>query len=328
MHAARSPLPPSPPVREPSRDPVWPGRVSRGEACVKPRVTSQPGSDRWRVVNRRVVHVIMTLGGAQGQPARSDSKEIRLGDRVLSFVMRSIRSFLLLVSLLLGGLLLLVLPLLGGCQRSAPDGASEDAAQTRGGEEIRYLALGDSFTAGTGNQPDDAFPSRLASLWRADGRRVTLKNVAVNGYTTEDVKEQELPEVAPFRPTLVTLAVGANDYLRGWSADVYRSQLRVLFRAIMDAGVAPSRIVALPQPDWSLSPVAASFGDPRQIGADIVAFNTILRDEARAAGARYVDLYPLMHKQAEANMLASDGLHPSARAHAEWAAALYEQVEP
>ena len=86
--------------------------------------------------------------------------------------------------------------------------------------------------------------------------------------------------------------------------------------------------MALSQPEWSLSPAAASFGDPRQIGAAIVAFNTILREEARAAGALYVDLYPLMHEQAEAKMFAGDGLHPSARAHAEWAAALYERVEP
>jgi lysophospholipase L1-like esterase len=223
-------------------------------------------------------------------------------------------------------LLVLVLAPLGGDPHSA--GASEDAAPMRGSEEVRYLALGDSFTAGTGNRPADAFPSRLASLWRAHDRRVTLKNVAVNGYTTEDVQEHELPEVAPFRPTLVTLGIGANDCVRGWSADVYRSQVRVLFRAIIDAGVSPDRIVALPQPDWSLSPAAARLGDPQQIVAEIVTFNTILRDEARAAGARYVDLYPLMHEQAEANMVASDGLHPSARAHAEWAAALYEQVEP
>jgi lysophospholipase L1-like esterase len=217
---------------------------------------------------------------------------------------------------------------IGGCPRSAPTGASEDAAPARVLEEIRYLALGDSFTAGTGNQPADAFPSRLASLWRAHGRRVTLKNEAVNGYTTEEVRERELPEVAPFHPTLVTLAAGANDRVRGSSADAYRSHVRVLFRAIVDAGVLPNRIVALPQPDWSLSPAAASFGDPGQIEADIVAFNRILRDEAQAAGARYVDLYPLMHKQAEAKMLAGDGLHPSARAHDEWAGALYEQIEP
>jgi lysophospholipase L1-like esterase len=193
---------------------------------------------------------------------------------------------------------------------------------------IRYLALGDSFTAGTGNDATAAFPSRLAALWRAHGRTVALKNVAVDGYTTEDVLEREIVEVAPFHPTLVTLAVGANDRVRGSSADVYRSNVRVLFRAIVDAGVAPNRIVALPQPEWSLSPAAAWFGDPKAIGADIVAFNEILRDEARAAGARYVNLYPLMHEEAVAKMLARDGLHPSARALDEWAAALYERIEP
>ena len=225
-------------------------------------------------------------------------------------------------------LLLLALPLLGGFSRSSPARASEDVASTRGLDEIRYLALGDSFTAGTGIEPADAFPSRLASLWRVEHRRVTLENLAVDGYTTEDVRQQQLPKVAPFHPTFVTLGVGANDYVRGWSADVYRSQVRLLFRGIIDAGVAPDRIVALPQPDWSRAPAAASFGAPQQIGAGIVAFNTILRDEAHTAGARYVDLSPLMRRQADAKMFASDGLHPSARAHAEWAAALCERVEP
>ncbi len=224
-------------------------------------------------------------------------------------------------------------PALGGCARKANEPASLEAEEqvsdaALGLEEIRYLALGDSFTAGTGNPPSAAFPSRLAALWRAHGRKVTLKNVAVNGYTTEDVLEEEVPQVSPFRPTLVTLAVGANDRVHGWSADAYRSHVRVLFRAILGAGVASNRIVALPQPEWSLSPAAASFGDPAQIGADIVAFNGILRDEARAAGALYVDLYPLMYKQAEAKMLACDGLHPSASSHEQWATALYEQIEP
>jgi lysophospholipase L1-like esterase len=195
-----------------------------------------------------------------------------------------------------------------------------------GHQEIRYLALGDSFTAGTGSPPSAAFPSRLAALWRAGGCTVTLKNLAVDGYTTEDVLEQEIPQVARFHPTLVTLAVGANDRVHGWSVDVYRFHVQVLFRAIIDAGVAPDRIVALPQPEWSLSPAAAWLGDPVKLGADIVVYNGILRDEARAAGARYVDLYPLMHEQAETRMITSDGLHPSARSYEQWAAALYEQI--
>jgi lysophospholipase L1-like esterase len=224
-------------------------------------------------------------------------------------------------------------PALAGCARKKDEPARLNPAEQKSDDEravheIRYLALGDSFTAGTGNPPSAAFPSRLAALWRAHRHEVTLENVAVDGYTTVDVLEQEIPQVAPFHPTLVTLAVGANDRVHGSSADVYRSNVRVLFRAIVDAGVAPNRIVALPQPNWSLSPAAAWFGDPAQIGADIVAFNGILRDEAQAAGALYVDIYPLMHHEAEEKMLARDGLHPSARSHEEWAAALYERIRP
>ena len=55
------------------------------------------------------------------------------------------------------------------------------------------------------------------------------------------------------------------------------------------------------------------------IGATIRAFNAILREEAMAHGARFVDLFPLMRRQADAHMLASDGLHPSAEAYEAWA---------
>ena len=219
---------------------------------------------------------------------------------------------------------------LGACNRTPSPSGDPLETGTRSGdarEDVRYLALGDSFTAGTGNLPAEAFPSRLAERWRAT-RRVTLENLAVNGYTTDDVASREIPEVGAFHPTLVTLAIGANDRVRGSTADAYRGHVRAILHAIVDSGVPPLHIVTLPQPEWSSSPAAASFGDPQKLGADIVAFNAVLREETAAVGARYVDLFPLMHRQAEAKSLASDGLHPSARAHDEWAAALFEAIAP
>src|SRR5687767_6022996 len=41
----------------------------------------------------------------------------------------------------------------------------------------RYLALGDSFTIGTGSSPSEAFPSRLVARWRGRGCLAELKNV-------------------------------------------------------------------------------------------------------------------------------------------------------
>ena len=190
----------------------------------------------------------------------------------------------------------------------------------------RYLALGDSFTIGTGVGPERSFPALLVGLWRERGLEVALTNPAVNGYTTDALIERELPLARTVRPTIVTIAIGANDIVRGSDESRYRTQLRRIFSELVAAGVAPRAIHALPQPDWSLSPAAAGFGDPAALRATIDRFNSTLREEAERAGARYIDLGPLMRRQADAGMLAPDRLHPSAAALAEWAAQLAAEI--
>jgi lysophospholipase L1-like esterase len=200
----------------------------------------------------------------------------------------------------------------------APAPAGADAARAPA-----YVALGDSFTAGTGATAAQAFPARLVGRWDARGCRARLVNLGVNGYTTDDLLAEELPEVRGHGPSLVTVAIGANDIVAGRSLAEYKLRLGRIFEGIAAAGVAPARVVALPQPDWSAAPAAASFGDPGAIRASIVSFNDALRDEARRRGARYVDLWPVMQRQAAAGMVAPDGLHPSAAAYDEWADELF-----
>lgn len=190
----------------------------------------------------------------------------------------------------------------------------------------RYLSIGDSFTIGTGVGPERSFPALLVGLWRERGLEVALTNPAVNGYTTDALIERELPLARTVRPTIVTVAIGANDIVHGSDEARYRTQLRRIFSELLAAGVAPRAIHALPQPDWSLSPAAAGFGDPAALRTRIDLFNRTLREEAVRAGARYIDLGPLMRRQADAGMLASDGLHPSAAALAEWAVQLAAEI--
>ncbi len=192
---------------------------------------------------------------------------------------------------------------------------------------IRYLALGDSFTIGTGTTPEKAFPALLAGKWRAAGHAVELLNPAVNGYTTDDLITRELPHVPVFKPTFVTLLIGANDIVRGGSDDKrYRAQVRRIYALLRDDGVPGSAVVALPQPEWSRSPAASPYGTTEALLTRIAHFNAIASEEAENAGARFIDLYPLMHRQAAAEMLATDGLHPNAEAHEEWAKTLAERL--
>ncbi|MEZ4258459.1 MAG: SGNH/GDSL hydrolase family protein [Polyangiaceae bacterium] len=195
--------------------------------------------------------------------------------------------------------------------------ASADA--TRVATSARYLALGDSFTAGTGSREVDAFPARLADRWRRAGCAVEVTNLAVNGYTTRDVIDYELVQIAGPPPDVVTLAIGANDIVRGVSTADYAARVREIFDRLAQAGIPATRVVTLPQPDWSRSPAAADFGEPAANGARIRELNALLRDLSVERGARYVDLSPRMQAQADAKQLAPDGLHPSREAYDAWA---------
>jgi len=165
----------------------------------------------------------------------------------------------------------------------------------------------------------------LTRFWTERGRVVLLKNPAINGYRTDDLIVEELPLVARFQPTLVTILIGANDIVAGSSDERYRERLRVIHGHVR-ADAPGAAIYALPQPDWSLSRAGASFGDVARVAARIERFNTIAREEADRAGAVYVDIFPLMRDQMRRGILAPDGLHPSAAAYAAWAEALRDRL--
>jgi len=199
---------------------------------------------------------------------------------------------------------------------------------------MRYLALGDSFTIGTGTTPDRSFPAVLVARWRGDGRQWDLRNPAVNGFTTDDLIREELPLVEAYRPDLVTVLIGANDIvaaLRDAAAvtkraeERYRRQLRRIHERVKADAPTAARF-ALPQPDWSVTPAGSSFGDPADVAKAIEQFNLIAREEVDASGGSYVDIFPLMRLQMRKGMTAPDGLHPSAAAYAEWSNALKERL--
>ena len=50
-----------------------------------------------------------------------------------------------------------------------------------------YVAIGDSFTAGTGCEPGTAWPERLAAALRASSPDLELVNLAVHGATSAEV---------------------------------------------------------------------------------------------------------------------------------------------
>jgi lysophospholipase L1-like esterase len=188
--------------------------------------------------------------------------------------------------------------------------------------EVRILALGDSYTIGEAVAVEARWPMRLAAMMRARGIAVAEPTiVATTGWTTDELS-RGIDSANPRGPfDVVTLLIGVNNQYRGRSRDEYRDQFRsLLARAVAFAGGRAGRVVVLSIPDWGVTPFAAG-RDRAMIAAEIDAFNEINRDEAKRAGAKYVDITPISRRASvEPALIAADGLHPSGLMYEAWAA--------
>jgi lysophospholipase L1-like esterase len=80
--------------------------------------------------------------------------------------------------------------------------------------DLLYLALGDSVPSGTDVQDGVGYPRRLGEqLVDASGRPIRLVNRAVAGERSAGVLERQMGDIRTLQPELVTLTVGANDFL-------------------------------------------------------------------------------------------------------------------
>src|SRR5207253_6355396 len=160
---------------------------------------------------------------------------------------------------------------------------SRKPSQTRTHDRRRKIPRARRLVHNRHGDVTRSFPAVLVGLWREAGRGVALTNPAVNGYATDDLIAEELPLVAQVRPTLVTVLIGANDIVRAVGADGYRERLARIY-AHLRAHAPRARVVALPQPDWSMSPAAVGFGDVAAIAREIERFNEIARAEGERSG--------------------------------------------
>jgi acyl-CoA thioesterase I len=185
-------------------------------------------------------------------------------------------------------------------------------------ESIRYVALGDSYTIGTGlRDVAQNFPSLLARRIRAEiGIDVAVVNLGVNGYTAADLIREELPVARGLRPDLVSILIGANDVVQGSSAAAYRTRLVEIYVALAQLAVIAKKVLAISIPDFSAVPGAARFGSPSDLWERIDAFNGIAQAEALSRGLRYVDITGVGREDNHGDdWLASDKLHPGAAQH-------------
>jgi lysophospholipase L1-like esterase/phosphohistidine phosphatase SixA len=178
----------------------------------------------------------------------------------------------------------------------------------------RFLALGDSYTIGEAVAPAERWPNVLAEELKIGEPQI----IARTGWTTDELNAA-IDAAAPQGPfDLVTLLIGVNNQYRGRDAEEYRREFKALLgRAAGFAGGDAGKVIVLSIPDWGVTPFAEG-RDRGKIAAEIDRFNAINGQEARSAGARYVDVTAIS-RESDRALVAGDGLHPSARQYRRWA---------
>jgi acyl-CoA thioesterase I len=187
-------------------------------------------------------------------------------------------------------------------------------------EKIRYAVIGDSYSCGEGAKPSESWPVLLTQHLKREGVDVDLvSNPSVTGWTTKDAIDKELPKFIRSNPTFASLLIGVNDWVQGVDETTFRNRFSYLIDQMVAVLPNKKKLLVVTIPDFGVTPAGPKYSRGRNIHEGIKQFNQIASEEAAKRGLKVVDIFPLSKKMGEdTSLVAKDGLHPSAKAYAEW----------
>jgi lysophospholipase L1-like esterase len=190
------------------------------------------------------------------------------------------------------------------------------------GERVieRYVAVGDSFTAGA-EEGVGSWADSLAEALRAVNPALEYHNLAVAGAPSELVAEEQLETAVALRPDLVTVICGANDVLGSVRPDIggYAARLALMLERIQ-AEVPEAAVITATIPDLSLHmPLRPRTRE--RVTRGMRHLNEATRSVARRHDVLCLEFAD--HPQAgDRDNYAGDGFHPSPEGNRRAAAAL------
>src|SRR5438067_11326245 len=187
-------------------------------------------------------------------------------------------------------------------------------------ERIRYAVVGDSYSCGEGASLKESWPALLTQHLNAQGLHVDLvSNPSKTGWTTKDAIDRELPKFVNSNPNFATLLIGVNDWVQGIDETTFRNRFSYLLDQMLAVLPNKKRLLVVTIPDFGVTPTGHKYSRGRNIHEGIMQFNKTVAEEAHKRGLQVADIFPISKKMGEdKSLVAKDGLHPTAKAYAEW----------
>jgi len=192
-------------------------------------------------------------------------------------------------------------------------------------ENIKYVALGDSLTYGTGaDNTSQSWPAIVAGKMSSNQTSVELMNFAVPGALSQDVIDHQLAESVKVQPDLVTLLIGINDLHNFVSLDNYSKNLTLILSELKNKTKAKIVLINLPYlgTDSLLLPPYNLYFNYKTDN-----FNKVLNEVAKEFGIIPIDIHSTKSMfGADKALYASDDFHPSAKGYGVWANLIYDAI--
>ncbi|MHB1936547.1 MAG: arylesterase [Acidobacteriaceae bacterium] len=187
-------------------------------------------------------------------------------------------------------------------QRATPAASTSVASPPQPSEPVAsprptIVAFGDSLTAGLGVSHNQSYPANLQRELDARGYRYRVVNLGISGNTTKD-GVLRIHEAVKYRPSVVIVAFGGNDGLRGLPIQDTEMNLSAIIVAMQDAHAKV---------------ILGGITLPPNYGSDYIArFNAMYRKESKVY---HVPLLPFMLKDVYGvpGSMQDDGIHPTAQ---------------
>ncbi len=194
--------------------------------------------------------------------------------------------------------------------------------------ELKYLALGDSYTIGEAVATHERWTHLLVKKLNTKGINFDFpETIALTGWTTDELIEGINKKKSSCNFDMVSLLIGVNNQYRTYPIETYQKEFTLLLHsAIHFANNKKEKVFVVSIPDYGATPFGQE-KEPSIIRKEVEIYNKVAGQICEKLDVIFINITEISKlAKGDNTMTASDGLHPSAKMYELWTDKIFPMI--